>query len=314
MEPPTLAFWSRPAAEVLAGLETTPAGLSAAEAASRLTRYASRRLVPKKRTDAATLLLSQFSSPIVLLLLGATAISLFLGDTTDAAIILAIVVASGLLGFWQERGAAGAVEKLLAACRGHAQVLRGGRPAEVPLEEVVPGDVVAARAPATTVPGDCLLLEARDLFVDEAALTGETFPAEKAAGRRCRRTRRSAERTQRLFLGTHVVSGTATALVVRTGARHRVRRVSADRARAAAARDRIRARHPPLRLSADGGHAAAGARHLRRQRAAATGRCWTSFLFSLALAVGLTPQLLPAIVSVNLAHGARADGRARRSS
>jgi Mg2+-importing ATPase len=115
----------------------------------------------------------------VLLLLGATAISLFLRDTTDAAIILAIVVASGLLGFWQERGAAGAVEKLLSLVEVKAQVLRGGTAQGVPLGEVVPGDVVLLSAGATA-PGDCLLLETRDLFADEATLTGETFPAEKA--------------------------------------------------------------------------------------------------------------------------------------
>lgn len=178
MELQTPAFWCRPAVEVLAGLETTPAGLLVTEAASRLKHYAPRRLAPKKRTDAATLLLAQFSSPIVLLLLGATAISLFLRDTTDAAIILAIVVASALLGFWQERGAAGAVEKLLSLVEVKAQVLRGGTAQGVPLGEVVPGDVVLLSAGATA-PGDCLLLETRDLFADEATLTGETFPAEK---------------------------------------------------------------------------------------------------------------------------------------
>src|SRR5260370_4497583 len=164
MEPQTPAFWSRPAAELLAGLEMTPAGLSAAEAASRLTRYASRHLVPKKRTDAATLLLGQFSSPIVLLLLGATAISLFLRNTTDAAIILVIVVASGLLGFWQERGAAGAVEKLLSLVEVKAQVLRGGTPQGVPRAQVVPGDVVLLSAGATA-PGDCLLLAGASLLL-----------------------------------------------------------------------------------------------------------------------------------------------------
>src|SRR6202158_1487462 len=167
MEPQTLAFWSWPPAEVLTGLETTPAGLSAAAAAAPLTRYASRRLVPKKRTDTLTLLLGQFSSPIVLLLLGATAISLFLHDTTDAAIILVIVLASGLLGFWQERGAAGAVEKLLSLVEVKAHVLRDGAPHDVPLAEVVPGDVVILSAGAAA-PGDCLLLAARDPFADEA--------------------------------------------------------------------------------------------------------------------------------------------------
>src|SRR4029453_3677398 len=114
MDHGTSPFWSVPAAQVLRDLQTAPEGLSAAEAASRLERYAARRLAPKKRTDTLTLLLAQFSSPIVLFFLGATAISLFLHDTTDAAIIVAIVLASGLLSFWQERGAAGGGGELLS--------------------------------------------------------------------------------------------------------------------------------------------------------------------------------------------------------
>ena len=179
MEPPTLAFWSRPAAEVLAGLETTPAGLSAAEAASRLTRYASRRLVPKKRTDAATLLLNQFSSPIVLLLLGATAISLFLRNTTDAVIILAIVLASGLLGFWQEWGAADAVEKLLALVQVKASVLRDGTPVGVPLADRWCRGTSCSSRPATPFPATAASSRRATSSSDEATLTGETFPVEK---------------------------------------------------------------------------------------------------------------------------------------
>ena len=179
MEQQTSPFWSLSAAQVLGRLKTKQEGLSTAEAASRLKRYAARRLAPKKRTDTFTLLLGQFSSPIVLLLLVATVISLFLRDITDAAIILGIVVVSGLLGFWQERGAAGAVEKLLSLVEVKAQVSRDGAPHDVPLADVVPGDVVFLSAGAEA-PADCLLLEARDLFADEATLTGETFPAEKA--------------------------------------------------------------------------------------------------------------------------------------
>src|SRR6202795_2249281 len=171
MDQRTSPFWSVPGAQVLKDLETAPEGLSAVEAASRLERYAARRLAPKKRTDTLTLLLGQFSSPIVLLLLGATAISLFLHDTTDAAIIFAIVLVSGLLGFWQERGAAGAVEKLLSLVEVKAQVLRDGAPHDVPLADVVPGDVVRLSAGATA-PGDCLLLDARDLFATKPPLPG----------------------------------------------------------------------------------------------------------------------------------------------
>jgi Mg2+-importing ATPase len=301
MEPQTPPFWSRPATEVLAGLDTTPAGLSAAEAASRLKRYASRRLIPKKRTDAATLLLAQFSSPIVLLLLGATAISLFLRDTTDAAIILVIVVASGLLGFWQERGAAGAVEKLLSLVEVKAQVLRDGSARGVPLADVVPGDVVLLSAGATA-PGDCLLLEARDLFADEATLTGETFPAEKAVAVLPVGTP-LGQRTNAVFLGTHMVSGTATAMVAAIGRDTEFGAVA----------DRLKLRPPETDF--ERGVRRFGYLLMEVTLLLVIGifafnvylhrPVLDSFLFSMALAVGLTPQLLPAIVSINLAQGAR---------
>jgi Mg2+-importing ATPase len=114
MEQPIQPFWSVPVDEVVARLGSTRKGLSSTEVLARLKRYAGNRLAPKKRTDAVTLLLGQFSNPIVLMLVGAAVISIFLHDTTDAVIILVIVLASGLLSFWQERGAAGAVEKLLS--------------------------------------------------------------------------------------------------------------------------------------------------------------------------------------------------------
>jgi P-type Mg2+ transporter len=295
------AFWSVPAAQLLKDLETTPEGLSAAEAASRLERYAARRLAPKKRTDTLTLLLGQFSSPIVLLLLGATAISLFLRDTTDAAIILAIVLASGLLGFWQERGAAGAVEKLLSLVEVKAQVLRNGAAQEVPLADVVPGDVVSLSAGAAA-PGDCRLLEARDLFADEATLTGETFPAEKAVAVLAVETP-LGKRTNAVFMGTHMVSGTATAVVVAIGRDTEFGAVA----------DRLKLRPPETDF--ERGVRRFGYLLLEVTLLLAIGifavnfylhrPVLDSFLFSMALAVGLTPQLLPAIVSINLAQGAR---------
>jgi Mg2+-importing ATPase len=301
MDPQRSLFWSLPAAQVLGRLETGPQGLSADEAASRLKRYAARRLAPKKRTDAFTLLLTQFSSPIVLMLLGATVISLFLRDTTDAAIILGIVLVSGLLGFWQERGAAGAVEKLLSLVEVKAQVLRDGAPHDVPLADVVPGDVVLLSAGATA-PGDCLLLEARDLFADEATLTGETFPAEKAVTVLAAETP-LAKRTNAVFMGTHMVSGNAKAVVVAIGRDTEFGAVS----------DRLKLRPPETDF--ERGLRRFGYLLLEVTLLLVIGifafnvylhrPVLDSFLFSMALAVGLTPQLLPAIVSINLAQGAR---------
>src|SRR5690606_20985125 len=121
------SFWSVDIPALLQQLGTTPDGLSTAEARARLETFGANRIAPPERTGDLRLLLSQFESPILLLLLSAAALSFFLRDPTDAAIILTIIGASGLLGFWQERGAAHAVERLLATVEVHATVLRDGR-------------------------------------------------------------------------------------------------------------------------------------------------------------------------------------------
>jgi Mg2+-importing ATPase len=201
------AFWSIPAPELLQQLQTSSEGLTSHEARERLDRHGLNLLKPKKRSDALTLLLSQFNSPIILILLFAAGLSLFLHDPTNAMIILVIVLVSGLLGFWQERGAVDAVEKLLAIVQIKTNVIRNGDSKEVPVEEVVPGDIVFLKA-GDVIPGDCLILESKDLFVDEATLTGETYPVEKTAGVFPPQTPLS-QQTNALFMGTHVVSGSA---------------------------------------------------------------------------------------------------------
>ena len=172
------AFWSISATEMLQKLETAKEGLTGDEARQRLARYGANLLKPQKRSDVLTLLLAQFKSPIILILFFATGLSFFLHDPVDAFIILSIVLVSGLLGFWQERGASNAVEKLLSIVQIKAAVLRDGSSKEIPVEEIVPGDIVILNA-GDIVPGDGLVQESKDLFVDEAMLTGETFPVEK---------------------------------------------------------------------------------------------------------------------------------------
>jgi Mg2+-importing ATPase len=298
---PGFSFWSVPAAELIERVGTNLQGLTTGEAQRRLVGYGSNVLEPKKRSDAATLFLAQFSSPIILILVFAAGLSFFLHETTDALIILTIIFVSGLLGFWQERGAADAVEKLLSLVRIKAQVLRDGSPKEIPVEEVVPGDVVVLSA-GDGIPGDCLILESKDLFVSEAALTGETYPAEKSAGVLPAETP-LGQRTNSLFMGTNVVSGSAKAVVVRTGRNTEFGKVS----------ERLELRPPETEFE----H---GVRRFGYFLLEVTltlvfaifavnvylGRpVLDSLLFSLALAVGLTPQLLPAIIAVNLSHGAK---------
>ena len=163
------AFWALSPDMVLTRLQTTPDGLTGTEAQKRLQVFGYNTLKQKKRNDSLTLFLTQFKSPIIIILLFATGLSFVLRDVTDALIILAIVLISGLLGFWQERGAANAVQRLLSIVQVNTTAFRDGEFREVPVEEAVPGDIVALKA-GDIIPGDCLIIESRDFFVDEAIL------------------------------------------------------------------------------------------------------------------------------------------------
>jgi Mg2+-importing ATPase len=282
------------------------AGLTSAEARRRLTEFGENRIGHERRVglhqnfgeQAGTLALfvAQFKSPIILILVGAAIVSLFLQDRTDAALILTIVLASGVLGFWQEYSATDAVARLRALVETRARVLRDGNEVTVPLAEVVPGDVALLSAGAI-IPGDGQLLEARELFVNEAALTGETFPAEKSGIDQTDSTRGE------VYLGTHVVSGSGKAEIVATGKGTRFGKIA----------ESLRLRRPETDFER-------GVRRFGYLLAEITlllvlaifgfnvfvhKPVLDSFMFALALAVGLTPQLLPAIITINLSHGAR---------
>ena len=294
-------WWSSSLDEVLRALDANRAGLASADATLRLQRWGPNTLRGGQARTAPALLLRQLASPIVLILIAAALLSFALHDPTDGIIILAIVGTSSLLGFWQEYRAATAVARLQRMVEVRAEVLRDGQSTMVPLAQVVPGDVVLLSAGAS-VPADCRLLEERDLYTNEATLTGETFPVEKRVGELPADTP-LARRSNALFQGTHVVSGTGRALVLRTG--------HATEFGTIAQRLRIR----PDKTDFELGVRAFGNLLLRitlllvmlifafnvfLQRPVLD-----SFLFALALAVGLTPELLPAIISVNLASGAR---------
>jgi len=300
-------FWSLSIDELLRQLQAAKEGLTGEEARQRLARYGANRLQLPKRSDVFTLLVVQFKSPLILVLLSATALSFFLRDPVDALIILTIVLVSGLLGFWQERSATNAVQKLIAIVQIKAAVLRDGSPKDVPVEEVVPGDIVILSA-GDLVPGDGVVQESNDLFVDEAMLTGETFPAEKAVAVSAAQTPLS-QRTNALWMGTHVVSGSAKALVIRTGKDTEFGKVS----------ERLRLR--PQETDFERGIRQFGYFLMEVTLVLVVAifainvylaqPVLDSFLFSVALAVGLTPQLLPAIISINLAHGAKRMAQAK---
>ena len=299
--PAISSFWSIQAGELMRQFSSDEKGLSGQEARRRLVQYGSNLLKPKKKSGVITLLLSQFKSPIILILLFASGLSFFVHDPTDAGIILGIVLISGLLGFWQEKGAVNAVEKLLALVQIKAMVLREGTNIEIPIEEIVPGDIVILNA-GDVIPGDCQIIESKDLFVDEAALTGETYPVEKTPGV-CPADTPMSQRLNALWMGTHVVSGTGKVLVVQTGKMTEFGKVS----------ERLKLR--PQETEFEHGIRRFGFLLLEVTLVLVitifainvylARPVLDSFLFSLALAVGLTPQLLPAIISINLAHGAK---------
>ena len=294
-------FWNISVEELLKSLQAKSEGLTKEEAEQRLLRYGDNLLKPSKRNGALTLFIAQFKTPITLILLFAIGLSFFVHDRTNALIILAIVLISGILGFLQEMSAAGAVAKLLSIVKTKTQVLRDNQPTDIFVEKVVPGDIIVLHA-GDVIPADCRILESRDLFVDEATLTGETYPAEKLPGLLPIDTLLSL-RTNALWMGTHVVSGSAKVVAVATGKQTKFGEVS----------QRLKLR--PAETEFEHGVRQFGYFlmevtlvlviiifainvYLARPMLEA-------FLFSLALAVGLTPQLLPAIITINLAHGAK---------
>jgi len=295
------SYWHHASLEVLDALQGTPGGLASSEAAARLERVGPNQIGKRRRTSALRLLLRQFASPIILILVLATALAFLLGDRVDAAIILAIILLSGLLSFWREKSADNAVQALLALVQVEAEVRRDGQVVSLPLEDVVPGDVVLLAA-GDLVPGDSLLLQSNQLSLDEAALTGEAYPVEKRPAVLDEATS-LAKRTNSVFSGTHVVSGSAEAVVVRTGAATQLGHISQG------------LEQRPPQTGFERGLTQFGVMLVRVTAVllvaiflvnlALSRPLVDSLLFSLSLAIGITPQLLPAIVNISLSEGAR---------
>jgi len=296
-----LPWWAASLRDAICLVDSSPSGLSTIEAKTRRRRFGANRLHAEDRSQIGFLLWRQVSSPIVLILIAAAALSFLMHDATDGVIILFIVTTSSLLGFWQEYRATTAVASLQKLVSVRADVLRDGTPCQLAMDDVVPGDVVLVSA-GSSIPADCRVLEAHDLFVDEATLTGESFPVEKMPGDLPANTPLAARRNA-LFQGTHVVSGLGRAMVIHTGRSTEFGAIA----------ERLRLR--PVETEFEHGVRQFGMLLIRStlvlvivifglnvylQRPVLD-----SFLFALALAVGLTPELLPAIISVNLATGAR---------
>ncbi|HEY6041333.1 MAG TPA: HAD-IC family P-type ATPase, partial [Anaerolineae bacterium] len=286
-------------------LESSATGLSTEQARKRLTQNGANEPAPTRQLSFLREILSFFASPLVVILLIAGGASAALGELIDAGIIVLMVLLSVILNFVQTFRSQRAVEKLRAQVSLTAEVLRDGEWREIPRREIVPGDLVRLTA-GDLVPADARLLQARDLHVNQAALTGESLPVEKEAGPADGQPRGQAgapdEKRETVFLGTSVISGTATALVFATGARTQFGDIAA----------RLLARPPETEF--ERGTRRFGLLIARTViflvlfvflvSAASHRDPLQALLFAVALAVGLTPEFLPMITTVTLGQGA----------
>jgi len=298
---PLADYWTLTSEQLLAALHTTNNGIQQTDSESRIKQYGLNALQAQRQTTALGLLLRQFKSPLVLILIFAATVSAFVGEWTDAVIVLAVILGSTMLGFVQEYQASNAVEKLRSQVTHKSSVIRDGKPQMVPSEQLVPGDVVVLSA-GSLIPADGIVLEANDFFVNQAVLTGETFPVEKTPGIVPAKAS-LAERTNCVFMGTSVRSGMAHVLIVQTGKSTVFGQIA----------ERLSLR--PAQTEFERGVQKFG--YLLTQvmlvmvvlvlaiNIFLAKPPIDSLLFALALAVGLTPELLPAIISITLSHGAQ---------
>jgi len=293
--------WREPVARLLARLDTTAAGLDAASAQQRLAQYGLNEATMEKRRSLALQFLARFRNPLIVILLIASGMSAATGDVASFVIIAVIVLLSISLDFVQEVRAQSAVAALRRSVAVRASVRRDGHAISLPIDQLVPGDIAELIA-GDLVPADGRLLESRDLYVNQALLTGEPYPAEKRVSDTASGAENPTGASNAVFAGTSVISGTAVILVCRTGAATALGHLATSLSE-----------KPPATAFA------VGIRRfgililrftifmvlfvlvvnlsLHRPRLA-------SVMFAVALAVGLTPELLPMIVTVTLARSA----------
>ncbi|MGE5162111.1 MAG: magnesium-translocating P-type ATPase [Betaproteobacteria bacterium] len=291
--------WATSADDLLQRMASTRDGLSADEARRR--RATAGRAPGPRRTGAWRTFLQQFRSPLVLILVFAALVSVLTRDWIDAGIVLVIVLASATLSFQQEYRAGRAIERLLARIAPSARVLRAGRPATIPADDVARGDILLLSA-GSLIAADARVIDADDFFVNQAVLTGETFPVEKNA-RAIDAAATLAQRTNVVFKGTNVRSGSARAVVYATGTDTEFGAIA----------DRLALRAPETEFER-------GIRHFGQLltqvmtllvlgifavNVAYDRPVADSLMFAVALAVGLAPEMLPAVISLTLARGAQ---------
>jgi Mg2+-importing ATPase len=297
-----LLYHAIPEQDLYAALASTAQGLTSQQVHANRALYGTNDISHLRKRPAILQFLDHLKNPLVIILLLAAGVSLVVGDVVDAAIIFIIVLASVMLDFFQEYKAGNAAELLKQKILTKTTVFRDGVPVELPISELVPGDLVSLAA-GDIVPADARVMVARDCYVNQSALTGEAFPVPKSAGLADGK-KPLTEAANYLFLGTSVVSGTATAMITRTGASTEFGKIA-----------RTLVERPPETEFERGLRQFS---YLMSKfvfflviivffiNALFRHGVLESLLFSVALAVGMTPELLPMILSLNLSKGALA--------
>ena len=296
-----IKYWSISSNKVLEYFNSSKNGLSSKEAELRLVKYGENSIKRKKKSSASILFLSQFKNPIVIILIFATSISAATGEWIDALIIFIIVLGSSILSFFQEYSASNAIEQLREKVQTKVTVLRDDNPIEIASVKVVPGDIIKLSA-GSLIPADGLIIESLNFFVNQSILTGESIPSEKNPTI-VPEDSSIEERINSVFMGTNVNSGSATVVVLETGANTEFGEIAKKLTlRPTQTEFEIGVRNFGYLLSKIMLilTLVVFAINVLLKRPAID-----SLLFSVALAVGITPQLLPAIISITLSKGSR---------
>lgn len=276
-------------------------GLSEKEAKKKLEQHGLNTLTEKKKISPFKILLDQFSDFMVLILLASTAISAFMGETTEAVTIIAIVVLNAILGFVQEYRTERTMEALKGLAAPAARVVRGGKAVSIPAEQVVPGDLILLET-GDRVPADARITECNSLQVDESLLTGESVPVEKEAGSWGRSGSDTGSRKRSVAMGTVVTGGRAKAMVFATG-------MDTEMGKIADMIQNIEEEETPLQKRLDQlGKLIVFGCLIICAIVSVTGilrgeDLFTMFLAGISLAVAAVPEGLPAIVTIALALG-----------
>ena len=294
-------FWSYDKDAILKQLNSSENGLSTKEAEDRIEKYGKNVFEEKKSTSKFMIFLSQFKSPITMILIFAAILSIFLKDYSDGVIILIIILISSFLSYLHESKAKDAVKKLLSSVSVTSSVLRDGKFQELDNGNLTVGDIIKVKT-GDMIPADCLLIEDNSLSTDESSLTGETFPVEKLTTKTPANTSLS-ERKNSLWMGTHVISGSGKAIIVNLAKDTEFGKITSSLSQKDSDTDFEKGIKDFGNLILHVTTLLIGLIFIFN--IVLNKSFLESFMFALALSVGLTPQMLPAIISVNLSQGAK---------